>query len=216
MSRRAPSRFVLVAIGLLAASGCGSHGPTVPKDVRPASAPASGAAPWPAPPNPLELAREAGLEPKTHEFFAYHVHAHLDVFVNGRPESVPAGIGIDIHDPAVHHVALTDGTEAYGGIAKPCKQPCISPLHTHDDSGILHTEAARSHPNTLGELFTEWDVRLDRRCVGGYCRPSTSVLVYVDGDRYTGDPRAIELTNLREIAIVVGTPPKKIPTKFPT
>jgi hypothetical protein len=210
------TRFSLLALAVvasLALSGCGGKSVQVPEDVQPASAPSSGAAPWPAPPNPLRLTRKAGLKPEPHEFFAYHVHAHLDVFVNGKPIPVPAGIGINIHDPAVHHARLPDGTEAYGGISS-CGKPCISPLHTHDDTGILHTESARAHPNSLGQFFTEWDVRLDKSCVGGYCAPATSVLVYVDGDRYLGNPAAILLTNHKEIAIVVGTPPEKIPTHF--
>jgi hypothetical protein len=203
------------ALAAVATSRCGSSGVVVPKNVKPAATPASGAAPWPAPPNPLELARRAGLKPETHEFFAYHVHAHLDVFVNGQPTPVPAGIGINIHDPAVHHLTLSDGTDSYGGIAR-CAKPCISPLHTHDVTGILHTESAKSHPNGLGQFFTEWNVRLTGKCVGGYCRPGTSVLVYVGGDRYNGDPARIALTDHKEIAIVIGTPPKKIPTKFPS
>jgi hypothetical protein len=196
-------------------SGCGNHGVEVPKDVQPASTPASGAAPWPAPANPLELARKAGLEPEPREFFQNHVHAHLDVFVNGEPVPVPAGIGINIHDPAVHHGKLADGTMWYGRISS-CRQPCISPLHTHDVTGILHTEAATAKPNRLGEFFTEWGVPFTRKCVGGYCRPAASVLTYVDGDRYTGDPAAILLTDHEEIVIVIGTPPKEIPTKFPS
>jgi hypothetical protein len=50
--------------------------------------------------------------------------------------------------------------------------------------------------------------------VGGYCRPDASVLVYVDGELYEGDPAAIELTDGKEIAIVIGTPPEKIPASF--
>jgi hypothetical protein len=211
---RAAISILALAVVALAVTGCGKKTADVPKDVAPATTPASGAAPWPAPPDPLRLARKAGLKPEPEELLQYHVHAHLDVFVNGKAIPVPAGIGINIHDPAVHHAQLPDGTEAYGGIAVPCKQPCISPLHTHDDTGILHTESARSQPNTLGEFFTEWDVRLDSKCVDGYCLPATSVLVYVDGDRYTGDPAAIKLTNHKEIAIVIGTPPETVPTSF--
>jgi hypothetical protein len=169
-------------------------------------------APWPRPANALALARRAGFTPKTHEFFAYHVHAHLDVFVNGRQIRVPAGIGIDIADPAVHRFREPDGTIGYGGINPPCKHPCISPLHTHDPDGILHTESALAHPNRLGQFFTEWAVRLTRRCVGGYCR---GVRFYVDGKRYRGDPRAITLTNLKDIVITVGRPPRPIPSVFP-
>ena len=65
-------------------------------------------------------------------------------------------------------------------------------------------------PNRLGQFFTEWGVRLSRACVGGYCRPS-NIEFFVNGNQYGGDPRAILLTNKREIAIVIGTPPKTIP-----
>ncbi len=214
MIRPALSILAVATLGLAVAGCGGSKNADVPKDIAPATTPSTGAAPWPAPPNPLELTREAGLVPEPEEHLAYHVHAHLDVFVNGKPVQVPAGIGINIHDPAVHHLKLSDGTDTYGGIAPPCAQPCISPLHTHDVTGILHTESAKVRPNTLGEFFTEWDVSLDHKCVGGYCEPATSVLIFVDGDRYTGDPDAIELTNHREIAVVIGTPPATIPSSF--
>ncbi len=168
-------------------------------------------APWPRPNDALALARAAGLKPEPHEFFAYHVHAHLDVLVNGTPVRVPAGIGIDISNPAVKRGRLPDGTMGFGGISD-CGRPCISPLHTHDDSGILHTESQKTHPNRLGQFFVEWRVRLTRTCVGGYCR---GVKFYVDGKRFTGDPRQITLTNLKEIAVVIGKPPASIPSRFP-
>jgi hypothetical protein len=168
-------------------------------------------APWSRPNDTLALSRSAGLTPERHEFFAYHVHAHLDILLNGKAIRVPAGIGIDITDPGVQRARLQDGTWAFGGI-RECVRRCISPLHTHDDSGILHTESQRAHPNRLGQFFTEWRVRLSRSCVGGYCR---SVRFYVRGKRYSGDPAAITLTNLKEIAIVIGKPPASIPSKFP-
>ena len=177
-----------------------------------APAPRTTRAPWPRPANPLALARRAGLAPKTHEFFAYHVHAHLDVFVNSRQIRVPAGIGIEIRDPAVHRFPEPDGSVGYGGISPPCKHACISPLHTHDPDGILHTESARAHPNRLGQFFTEWAVRLDRACIGGYCQ---GVRFYIDGKRYRGDPRAITLTDHKDIVITVGRPPHPIPSVFP-
>src|SRR2546423_6058960 len=98
---------------------------------------------WHAPPNAMQLTRCAGLTPETHEFVFLHIHAHLDVFVNGKKIVVPAGIGINTHDPAVRRFKAQDGTPVYGGINPPCAKPCISPLHTHGDDGILHTEAKK-------------------------------------------------------------------------
>jgi hypothetical protein len=159
---------------------------------------------WPAPPNPMQLTRKAGLTPETHEFVFLHVHSHLDVFVNGKKVVVPGGIGIDVHNPAVHEFPAPDGTIGYGGIDQPCKKPCISPLHTHSDDGILHTEAKKDQFNRLGQFFTEWGVKIP-----------TKAKVYVDGKPFKGDPHAIQLKDRREIAIVVGKPPAKIPSKFP-
>ena len=177
-----------------------------------ASASSSGQAAviWPAPANPIELAVKAGLKPQPKEFLNTHVHAHLDVFVDGKPVAVPAGIGINIGDPEVQMEVMPDGTKRYGGIAL-CNEPCISPLHTHGVDGFLHTESAESKPNTLGEFFVEWGVALDASCVATFCGPATAIAIYVDGIPSTGDPRAIEITDRREIAIVIGTPPPEIP-----
>ncbi|HZQ86637.1 MAG TPA: hypothetical protein VFA83_17455 [Acidimicrobiales bacterium] len=190
-----------------------SEAPT--SSILPAAQPAQGAAPWPAPPNPMELTRKAGLTPEPAESLQFHVHAHLDVFLNGSAVEVPAGIGIDITDPAVHSGPDQNGKMGYGGISPACAKPCISPLHTHQVDGVLHTESPTNTPHTLGQFFTEWNVRLDASCVGGYCKPDTSVLIYVDGTRFTGDPTTIQLTDRKEIAIVIGTPPATIPKKVP-
>ena len=208
MTRRALFALVLV----LALAGCGGGKKEVAQGR--ATEPAQGGAPWPAPPNAMALTRKAGLTPETHEFVFLHVHSHLDLFVNGTPVTVPAAIGINIHDPAVKSIPLENGTIAYGGISPPCAQPCISPLHTHDTTGLLHTEAKKNQFNTLGEFFTEWNVRLNPKCVGGYCKPAAPFTIYVNGDPYAGDPRKIELEDRKEIAIVIGTPPASIPSKF--
>jgi hypothetical protein len=169
---------------------------------------------WQAPINPLELTVSAGLQPEARETLTYHVHAHLDVFIDGRSVLVPAGIGINLTDPAVKH-GQWNGGPTYGGIMG-CAQPCISPLHTHYESGVIHTESGANFNNRLGQFFTEWDVKLTNSCVGQYCEPATKILVYVDGKPYSGDIAAITLTNQKEIAVVVGAPPKQIPSSFPS
>ncbi len=212
---------LVVALVLAACGGAGSTEPsstgaqTSAATTEPpaaAVAPAEGAAPWPAPPNPLELTVDAGLVPERKETLVYHVHAHLDVFVNGELVQIPAGIGIDTANPGVQSGEAFGGP-AYGGI-RECDEPCISPLHTHDVTGVLHTESLSQVPNRLGQFFVQWGVRLDEQCVGGYCEPEAPIAVYVDGEPYEGNPADISLTDRKEIAVVIGTPPAVIPPNF--
>ena len=147
----------------------------------------------------MARAQAAGLVPETAERLQYHVHSHLDWFVDGKPIVVPAGIGIDITNPGVHSGDVGDGTIGYGNITG-CDQPCISPLHTHDQTGTLHTESATKKNNTFGQFLTEWGVTLP-----------VGAKVYVNGAPFTGDPTTIPLSNNKEIAVVVGTPPASIP-----
>lgn len=196
---------VVLAVGSIPASA--SPG------LRPATS-ASGRAPrWPAPhaDRVVELATAAGLVPETAESLQYHVHAHLDVFINGRHQTVPAGIGIVTTNPAVHTGTIA-GRPAYGGITVPCAQPCISPLHTHAVTGILHTESPTRTDNTLGQFFIEWDVPLTPQCVDTYCTPGTRIAIYVNGRRQPfADAAQIPLSNHKEIALVIGRRPSRIP-----
>jgi hypothetical protein len=206
---------VWYGLGLLAMllAGCGSSSTMSPGYSAPrAPRPASGALPWPRPDNQLGLIHRAGLTPARYEFFQFHIHAHLDVFVNGRQVVVPSGIGINIHDPGVQR--FVQGKQVgYGGISL-CAKPCIAALHTHDPTGIIHTESLRKRAYRLGQFFVEWGVRLTASCVGGYCRPRDSIRVFVDGKSHSGNPAAVVLTNHEEIAIVIGTPPKQVPASY--
>jgi hypothetical protein len=207
---RARAIAIVFLVGVLAA--CGSSSKQTKTIVAPAAS-ASDPTPYPAPSNPMALAAKAGLVPEDAEQLQYHVHSHLDVFVDGTHIIVPAGLGIDITNPRVH-TFVEGGVKSYGGIAVPCASPCISPLHTHDITGVLHTESATHKDNTLGQLFIEWNVRLTPTCFGNDCAPAKPVAFYVDGAKFTGDPTTIALSNLKEIAIVVGTPPAQIPNSF--
>jgi hypothetical protein len=207
MTRRLCHVVLLAALLAAILPACSRSGP-------PPAPPASAHLIWPAPSNPLELTVKAGLQPESKETLIYHVHAHLDVFVEGRPVLIPAGIGINIADPNVKH-GESNGGPAYGGISG-CAQPCISPLHTHDESGVIHTESGTSVPNRLGQFFVEWDVTLSGGCVGKYCGPATTIAVYVNGQHYSGNMADIPLTDLKEIAVIIGSPPKQIPGSFPS
>ena len=209
---------IAIAFLVLAVAGCGddanggadeSRGQARQAEPETASSDADAAVLWPAPPDPLKRTVAAGLQPERKELLFHHAHAHLDISVDGKPIVVPAGIAINIDDPEVQRFEDPDGAVAYGGITR-CRNPCISPVHTHDATGIIHTESKSPKPNTLGQFFTEWGVRLSESCVGEHCSPEP-IAFYVNGKPYQQDPRAIELTDRKEIAIVIGTPPSHIP-----
>lgn len=215
-----PTLLCLLGIVILTASCGGSSSGGRSPTASPTSLPVtiggtardSGSLAWPAPPpdQAARLAASGGLQLERKETLLFHVHAHLDIFINGEHRTVPAGIGIVTTDPAVQ-VGTADGQPSYGGIAG-CNDPCISPLHTHDITGVLHTESATAQPNTLGQFFKEWNVRLDDTCVGEFCAPDTAIAMYVDGKATPlSAANALPLNDHEEIAIVIGRPPAQVP-----
>lgn len=171
---------------------------------------------WPAPPDPMALAADAGLEPTDREHLETHTHAHLDVFVDGVQVPVPSGIGIDIAAPeGISHETTDDGTGTSHFVSE-CVEACLSPLHTHEPGGLVHTESIEPdhEPFTLGQFFTEWSVPLSESCVGDYCTSDTSVAVYVNGDKQDGNPADIPLAAHAEIAVIIGTAPDEIPSEW--
>jgi hypothetical protein len=171
---------------------------------------------WPAPPKPMTLAAHAGLEPTDREYLTTHFHTHLHVFVDGKSVVVPAAIGIDIDAPVgIEKRPTLDGTSTEYFVAR-CVGACLSPLHTHDAAGMIHTEskAADQEPYTLGQFFEEWGVRLDVSCIGEFCKADTSLTVYLNGEKAKGNPTDIELVSHLEIAIVIGKAPSVIPDSW--
>jgi hypothetical protein len=150
----------------------------------------TGPAPWNAALDTLpDRLKPLGLNALTNEGEVVHIHQHLDIYVNGKKVTVPSQIGI------------------YDG-------QFLTELHTHDASGIMHVESPTKRTFDLAQFFGVWGVRLTPSCVGGYCKELTPWRLYVDGKPNQGDPRALELKAHQEIAIVIGTPPKTIPTKY--
>lgn len=146
------------------------------------------APPWPLPADPVSVAREAGLTVQPMEGTAKHFHAHLDVLVNGKEVTVPANLGIHPSGNA------------------------MSELHTHDERGVLHVEAPTKNKRyTLGQVFAEWDVRLNASAIGGLrADGKNSLRAYVDGKQAPGNPADIELKPHRQIALVYGPADAKV------
>jgi hypothetical protein len=152
----------------------------------------SGPAPWHA-----ELASLAdrlqalGLPLLASQGDVLHIHAHLDLFVNGKRVPVAAGVGIN---------------QGSG---------FISPLHTHDTTGVIHVESPTKDEFTLGQVFAVWGVRFTPARLGGYYATSSRpIRFYVDGKLYEKDPTRLVLAAHQEIAVVVGKAPSRTPSSY--
>lgn len=131
---------------------------------------------------------------------AEHYHVHLSLIVNGQQVAIPLAIGID--------TPFVTNNEAIAG-------KCFYWLHTHDNTGIIHVEPSETgHQFTLGQFFDIWGEALSSTGVAGQ---NGTVNVYVDGKRYTGDPRAIQFAAHQQITLEVGSPVVAPPIyKFPS
>ena len=172
---------------------------------QPSTRPATSKGPWGLPRYALSRVGYAGVTPVLATLIR-HDHVHLDVIVNGRNATIPAGVGLiepfDTGPCPKSATPIGDCTTGHVYFAKVA----VAPIHTHSTSGIIHIETDRKGGFTLGQFFDEWGVRLTTRCVGGYCAGRGKQLrVYVDGKRVT-NPRAVPLLNRQEIAVVYGGP----------
>jgi hypothetical protein len=133
-----------------------------------------------------------GIMCQANERVAYHIHAHLAVFVNGQQSQVPAGIGIP------HPINESRAGNAFVGASQ-----CYYWLHTHAADGIIHIESPTAKLYTLGNFFDEWQQKLGAHQVAGDTGPVTA---YVDGRPYSGDPATIVLTIHSVVQLDVGEP----------
>jgi hypothetical protein len=162
----------------------------------------TGPAPWNAGVDHLpDRLDPLGLTPLGSEGSVLHIHEHLDIYVNGKHVTVPSGIGIFDNQFITELHTHSAGAE---GLPGPPTRP----------TGVIHLESNKRQTYTLGQFFGVWGVRFTSNCIGGYCKQLTPWRVYVNGKLYAGNPSRIPLKEHDEYAIVIGTPPKKIPSKF--
>ena len=88
----------------------------------------------------------------------YHIHSNVEVYVDGKKQTVPAQIGIDQSGRF------------------------LASLHTHDTSGTIHQEAVQPYPFKLGQFFEVWGVVFTPTQLGAYHAGHGLVLqVWVNG-----------------------------------
>ena len=124
---------------------------------------------------------------------AFHIHAHLDILINGQPYTIPSQIGITGR--------------------------CFYWLHTHDDSGVIHIESSITRNFTLGQFFDIWNKKFtNTQILDNIVDNKNTLSVYVNGTQVNPrvNYRDIKLSGHDEIAIVYGSrpPSNSIPSKY--
>jgi hypothetical protein len=133
-----------------------------------------------------------GIQCAPIEQLAYHIHAHLQVYVDGQPRSLPGAIGLI--GPVAQH---TPYGPFYGATQ------CYYWLHTHASDGVIHIESPTQRIYTLGDFFDEWGQPLSSDQVADAKGKVTS---FIDGRPWTQSPRGIPLKPHAAIQLDVGSP----------
>lgn len=203
--KKQPALALSLAGIALAASACSPGNTVSPGPGTAVQTPTTTSAPaTPAPATGWELSpkgggdriKAAGLAVLTAEGAAEHFHAHLDVFVDGKPVTVPADIGFEL-DTTGHPTG-------------------ISALHTHDESGIIHIEApALGATYTLGQFLTEWGVLNGTDTTPGSPHAgSDGWTVTINGTKHAGTVSDVVLNAHDEIVLSYGAAPAQAPIAF--
>jgi hypothetical protein len=119
-----------------------------------------------------------------------HIHQHLAILDHGKPVTIPDDIG------------------------RPVIGQCFYWIHTHTPDGIIHIESPAFKTFTLANFFDIWGQPLTKTNVAGaHPKKNERIVVWVNGNRYNGDPRAIQLSQHLDATIEVG-PPYSKPAPF--
>lgn len=177
--------IVIIVVGVVGFIVFGVKGKPMPKQAPVVSSLSSlntGPAPWqPEYSHLADRLKAADLTLLGAEGSATHIHAHLDIYIHGQQLAVPAEIGIP----------------STGG---------ITPVHTHDTSGIIHIESPDYNASyTLVQFFDIWGVKLTDTSIGGYANDAADKLVVYDNGKAVKDPVNLNLSKHHEIVITYGT-----------
>lgn len=126
-----------------------------------------------------------GIACQANEQLAYHIHAHVSIYINGKLSQIPQYVGI-----------ASDGS-------------CFYWLHTHDTTGVIHIESPTQKNYTLGNFFDEWSQRFSSLGYPSELDLTSGWQVWVNGRLYSGDFHSIQLTAHELITLAYNSPNAK-------
>ncbi len=113
---------------------------------------------------------------------AYHIHAHLTIYINGKQVSIPQGIGI------------------------APDQSCLYWLHTHTTDGVIHIEFPRQGSPTLGNFLDMWGQSFNSLGFQTELASSTGWTIYVNGKQVNENFNQLVLQPHQVITIAYNSP----------
>ncbi len=113
---------------------------------------------------------------------SYHIHAHLTIYLNGQPVSIPQGVGI------------------------ASDQSCLYWLHTHDSTGVLHIEAPKKVSPTLADFLDIWGQGFSSLGFHNELASSAGWTIYVDGKQVNSTFKQLVLQSHMVITIAYNSP----------
>ena len=113
---------------------------------------------------------------------AYHIHAHLTIYINGKQVAIPQGIGI------------------------ASDQSCFYWLHTHTSDGVIHIEFPNQGNPTLGNFLDIWGQSFNSLGFQNELASSEGWTIYVGGKQVTKNFNQLVLQPHQVITIAYNSP----------
>lgn len=104
------------------------------------------------------------------ERVVYHKHAFIEYYLDGVKQTVPADIGVPLDGS---HPLARHGPSG------------IAPVHTHDNTGLIHLESKDQRDYAFGDFLALWEVDLADKRTSFFAndRPVTDMNGYVIQDQ---------------------------------
>jgi hypothetical protein len=124
-----------------------------------------------------------------------HIHAHLSIYIDGSPVTLPANIGIPANQQSQ-------------------QATCFYWLHVHDTSGVIHIESPSAEPFMLGQFLDEWNQQFNSLGFPQQLLLSSGWTIWVNGKAYHGSLTSVPLNAHDLITIAYNSPNAKPDTTY--
>lgn len=129
------------------------------------------------------------------EQLAYHIHARLEIYIDGKAYALPQYIGIPVNQQSG-------------------QSTCFYWLHTHDTTGVIHIESPVNQIYTLGQFLDEWNQGFQSLGYPSQLLLTSGWTMWVNGQPYHGSMTSIPLNAHTLVTLAFNSPNVKPTTTY--